>query len=149
MNWVYIESGPGLWAVGFYAHDGEWVVDSDYNDKDDAADRCAFLNGSRKVVKGLHINILGGYPFIVLEGKLCDEFLEYIDFPEKERGIIDCVRIAWDSDLRGGKVCSYELLSVETRESKRGKISTEKMENFSTNRLDIDSSIYSSFHLVF
>lgn len=43
--WVYIESEPGLFTVGFYAPDGTWHTDSDHASKEDAARRCAWLNG--------------------------------------------------------------------------------------------------------
>lgn len=45
MTWVYIRSEPGLWTVGFYTPSGEWVPDSDHHDREDAADRCHWLNG--------------------------------------------------------------------------------------------------------
>jgi hypothetical protein len=45
--WVYINSEPGLWTVGFYAPDGTWHSDSDHDDREKAAVRCAWLNGSR------------------------------------------------------------------------------------------------------
>jgi hypothetical protein len=45
--YVYIQSEPGLWTVGFYSPNGEWVPESDHNDKDAAAYRVAYLNGSK------------------------------------------------------------------------------------------------------
>lgn len=45
--WVYIRSEPSLWTVGFYQPDGEWVSESDHDSPDDAAERCAWLNGNR------------------------------------------------------------------------------------------------------
>ena len=45
MSWVYIKSEPHLWTVGFYAPYGTWHTDSDHSTKDEAADRCAYLNG--------------------------------------------------------------------------------------------------------
>ena len=47
MTWVYIRSEPGLFTVGFYSPDGEWHADSDWGNKDDAADRVHFLNGGK------------------------------------------------------------------------------------------------------
>lgn len=44
--YVYINSGSGLYTVGFYEHDGKWVAESDHEDKEDAAKRVAWLNGS-------------------------------------------------------------------------------------------------------
>ncbi len=46
--YVYIRSEPMLWTVGFYDPDGKWHSDSDYNDREQAAERVAWLNGSGK-----------------------------------------------------------------------------------------------------
>ena len=43
--YVYIESGEGLWTVGFYKPDGEWVAESDHSSPVDAANRTRCLNG--------------------------------------------------------------------------------------------------------
>lgn len=48
MIWVYVQSEPNLFTVGFYSPDGEWHTDSDYSSKREAAERCAYLNGSKK-----------------------------------------------------------------------------------------------------
>jgi len=53
--WVYIKSEPGLWTVGYSSVDGEWVTDSDHNDREEAAKRVAWLNGSGKN----YLDILG------------------------------------------------------------------------------------------
>lgn len=45
--WVYIRSEPGLWTVGFYDPEGRWHADSDYEDREEAAKRCAYLNGGQ------------------------------------------------------------------------------------------------------
>lgn len=45
--WVYIQSEPGLWTVGFYSPDGEWNADNDYAKREDAAARVNYLNGGR------------------------------------------------------------------------------------------------------
>lgn len=45
--YVYIQSEPGLWTVGFYDPAGKWNAESDHNSQDDAATRVAWLNGSR------------------------------------------------------------------------------------------------------
>lgn len=46
---VYIESerssNHALYTVGYYATNGEWVSESDYNSRDEAAARCNYLNG--------------------------------------------------------------------------------------------------------
>jgi len=44
--YVYIESERGLWTVGFYDPDGQWHSESDYTDREEAAQRVAWLNGS-------------------------------------------------------------------------------------------------------
>ncbi len=44
--YVYINSEPGLWTVGFYSPDGEWHPDSDHNNINEAAERVAWLNGN-------------------------------------------------------------------------------------------------------
>ena len=36
-----------LYTVGFYGPSGEWNSDSDHSSKDEAAQRVAWLNGSR------------------------------------------------------------------------------------------------------
>lgn len=43
--WVYIESEPGLWTVGFYKPDGTFEPESDHQIKEDAGIRVNFLNG--------------------------------------------------------------------------------------------------------
>lgn len=49
--YVYILSEKGsdysLYTVGFYKPTGEWVPDSDHNDREKAAERVAFLNGQK------------------------------------------------------------------------------------------------------
>lgn len=47
--YVYVMSEPGLWTVGFYDPAGKWHAESDFNDRDDAAKRVAWLNGSAGV----------------------------------------------------------------------------------------------------
>lgn len=46
--YVYIQSERGLWTVGFYTPKGKWEPESDHNDKEDAAKRVAWLNGSKE-----------------------------------------------------------------------------------------------------
>jgi len=43
--YVYIQSEPGLWTVGFYTPDGKWVSESDHTSKADAAERVHYLSG--------------------------------------------------------------------------------------------------------
>ena len=44
--WVYKQTEPGLWTVGFYDPEGKWHTDSDWNSKAEAAVRVHYLNGS-------------------------------------------------------------------------------------------------------
>ena len=46
MAYTYIRSEPGLYTVGFYNPSGKWEPESDHNDKEEAAKRAAWLNGS-------------------------------------------------------------------------------------------------------
>ncbi len=43
--YVYIESEPGLWTVGFYDPKGKWYAESDHKAALKAAIRCHYLNG--------------------------------------------------------------------------------------------------------
>lgn len=47
--YVYIQSEPGLWTVGFYDPSGEWHPDSDFDNRDDAAKRVHYMNGGAGV----------------------------------------------------------------------------------------------------
>lgn len=47
MSYVYIQSEPGLFTVGFYDPSGRWHSDSDYESREGAAARVAYLNGGR------------------------------------------------------------------------------------------------------
>lgn len=44
--WVFIETEIGLWTVGFYDPSGKFNPESDHDKKENAARRCAFLNGA-------------------------------------------------------------------------------------------------------
>ena len=44
--YVYIRSEENLWTVGFYDPTGEWHSEGDYGDREEAADRVAYLNGA-------------------------------------------------------------------------------------------------------
>lgn len=45
--YVYIQSEPGLWTVGFYDPKGKWIIDSDQDSREAAAERVAWLNGAQ------------------------------------------------------------------------------------------------------
>lgn len=47
MSYVYVQSEPQLWTVGFYKPDGAFEPESDHGNPDAAAERTAWLNGSR------------------------------------------------------------------------------------------------------
>lgn len=44
--WVYKRTELQLWTVGFYDPRGDWHSDSDHSEREQAANRCAWLNGS-------------------------------------------------------------------------------------------------------
>jgi hypothetical protein len=43
--WVYLQSEPRLWTVGFYDPAGKWHSDSDHDTTRAASERVAYLNG--------------------------------------------------------------------------------------------------------
>lgn len=43
--YVYLQTEPQLFTVGFFDPNGKWHPESDYNLREDAANRVAFLNG--------------------------------------------------------------------------------------------------------
>lgn len=45
--YVYIRTEPSLWTAGFYTPDGKWEPESDHGSSEEAAERVAWLNGSR------------------------------------------------------------------------------------------------------
>ena len=47
--YVYINSEPGLWTVGYYEPNGNWFAESDHGSAQLAADRVHWLNGGRQV----------------------------------------------------------------------------------------------------
>ena len=46
--YVYIQTEPNLWTVGFYDPQGNWYPESDHRSAQEAAERVAWLNGSKK-----------------------------------------------------------------------------------------------------
>jgi hypothetical protein len=50
-SWVYVRSEDDLYTVGFYAPSGRWHTDSDHTNREDAAKRAAWLNGSDVEIK--------------------------------------------------------------------------------------------------
>jgi hypothetical protein len=45
--YVYIQSEPALWTVGFYGPDGKFEPESDHDSTKEAAGRVAYLNGGQ------------------------------------------------------------------------------------------------------
>ena len=45
--YVYIQSEPGLWTVGFYDPSGKWHAESDHESQEAAGNRVHYLNGGR------------------------------------------------------------------------------------------------------
>lgn len=45
--YVYIRSEANLFTVGFYAPDGTWNTDSDWDSRDKARERVHYLNGGK------------------------------------------------------------------------------------------------------
>lgn len=43
--YVYIQSEPGLYTVGFYDPTGKWHPESDWDTREAAAERVHYLNG--------------------------------------------------------------------------------------------------------
>lgn len=50
--YVYINSEPGLWTVGFYNPSGKWIPESDWDKPEDAAKRVHYLNGGKEDERG-------------------------------------------------------------------------------------------------
>ena len=46
--YVYKQTEPGLWTVGFYDPSGNWHPESDHDSSEKAAERVAWLNGGRR-----------------------------------------------------------------------------------------------------
>lgn len=47
-KWVYIQSEPQVYTVGFYAPNGEWHTDSDHGSRDEAREKVHYLNGGKE-----------------------------------------------------------------------------------------------------
>jgi hypothetical protein len=48
--YVYIQTEPGLYTVGFYDPSGRFNAESDHRSRDEAAKRVSFLNGGRVIL---------------------------------------------------------------------------------------------------
>jgi len=47
-TWLYLQSEPGLFTVGFYRPDGRWEPESDHDSREKAAERVHYLNGGAR-----------------------------------------------------------------------------------------------------
>lgn len=47
MSFIYIKTEPRLWTTGHYDPDGKFHPDDDFGSPEEAADRCAMLNGDK------------------------------------------------------------------------------------------------------
>ncbi len=56
--WIYKQTEPGLFTVGFYAPDGSWNTDSDHGSREEAANRAAFLNGNQAAGKKYYLIVV-------------------------------------------------------------------------------------------
>lgn len=45
MRWIYIQTEPQLWTVGFFDPQGVFQGDSDHSSREKAARRVHYLNG--------------------------------------------------------------------------------------------------------
>jgi hypothetical protein len=46
-TWLYLQSEPSLWTVGYYDPQGKWHPESDHDSAELAAARVRWLNGGR------------------------------------------------------------------------------------------------------
>ena len=73
--YVYKQTEPGLFTVGFYQPDGVWVPESDHGNIIDASKRVAFLNGAqreRELQAVIHCESCG-YNVVKNEGEICSD----------------------------------------------------------------------------
>lgn len=45
--YVYKQTEPALWTVGYYDPAGNWIPESDHGNTNDAAARVRYLNGGK------------------------------------------------------------------------------------------------------
>lgn len=67
MTWVYKQTEPQLYTVGFYQPDGTWIAESDHSNPAEASAQVHYLNGGRQryarellamletIVKAIHL----------------------------------------------------------------------------------------------
>lgn len=58
MTWIYWESEPGLWTVGYYKPDGQREPESDHETAGAAAAQVHYLNGGpARALEGLRSSL--------------------------------------------------------------------------------------------
>lgn len=72
VTWVYQQSEPNCYTVGFYAPNGEWHTDSDYSNSGAAAERVHYLNGGNEKTKALELEI--EHLRAILENCECEQY---------------------------------------------------------------------------
>lgn len=91
--WVYLNSESGLWTTGFYSPDEQWHPDRDFDDKEEAAKRVAWLNGSPELpkelpdsyyrqfqaVKDLLADVINDIPKDVFKSHAVDAAVDYLN----------------------------------------------------------------------
>lgn len=89
MSYVYIQSEPGLWTVGFYDPQDKWHAESDHSEREAAWRRVAYPNGG-----GASLHDLARIPYSAPIGY----------GPEREAAF----RHGWNAALCNvyGKVCA-------------------------------------------
>jgi len=100
--YVYIKSEENLWTTGFYGPDSEWNSDDDFNSKEDAANRVAYLNGNPKAKQGKKIET-------VKELNITDllRVIQETD-PSKQPG----QRINWTVERRDSTTIDYRTKAI-------------------------------------
>jgi len=120
MSYVYLQSEPGLWTVGFYGPDDRWVAESDYEDRNLAAMRCSVLNGATppdsitvdgirvtpayvRLFRGmndlLHVRLQAAGDAIEVGTRLAQELREFVDTAAECGSRLESVRVLlaeWD-----------------------------------------------------
>ncbi|MGA2504211.1 MAG: hypothetical protein ABSG01_08995 [Anaerolineales bacterium] len=78
--WVYINSEPGLFTVGFYSPDGRWHGDSDHDSRDKAATRVHWLNGGgdKNVAKAMVNKLIDTTAYLIGKRRLSPKDAKFI-----------------------------------------------------------------------
>ena len=79
IQYVYIQSEPNLWTVGFYDPKGNWISESDHNSKEAAAKHVSILNGLPR-----RAYLYKFYNYVMCEGSGMIREDDLVGFLEKE-----------------------------------------------------------------